>query len=42
MITVALDHLGAIDNVINDTGGATKTDPRFTPIVDEFRGGPGK
>jgi len=36
MITVALDNLGAISNVIDDAGGATVTKPRFTPKLAEF------
>lgn len=36
MITVALDNLGAILNVIDDIGGSTQTKPRVTPKVDEF------
>ena len=36
MITVALDNLGAIENVIDDAGGATVTKPRFTPKLTEF------
>ena len=36
MITVALDHLGEIGNVINNTGGPTATDPRVTPKVTNF------
>lgn len=36
MITVALDNLGSIDNVINDTGGAAKTKPRVTPKVTNY------
>ena len=36
MITVALDNLGAIENVIDDAGGATVTKPRFTPKLAEF------
>ena len=36
MITVALDNLGEIANVINSTGGPTSTKPRFTPKVTEF------
>jgi hypothetical protein len=33
IITVALGNLGSIDNVINDTGGATQMKPRVTPKV---------
>lgn len=36
MMTIALDNLGAIEHVIDDTGAATQTDPRTTPTVDEF------
>jgi hypothetical protein len=36
MITVALDNLGEISNVIDDAGGATVTKPRFTPKLAEF------
>jgi hypothetical protein len=37
MITVALDNLGEISNVIDDTGGPTSTGkPRITPKVTEF------
>jgi hypothetical protein len=36
MITVALDNLGEISNVINNAGGATATHPRFTPKLAEF------
>jgi hypothetical protein len=36
MITVALDNLGEIGNVINSTGGPTSTKPRVTPKVTEF------
>ena len=36
MITVALDNLGAIENVIDDAGGATATKPRHTPRLAEF------
>lgn len=36
MITVALDNLGAIRHVINDTGESTQTSPRVTPKVAEF------
>jgi len=36
MITVALDNLGEISNVIDDAGGATSTKPRTTPKVTEF------
>jgi hypothetical protein len=36
MITVALDHLGEISNVINNTGGPTATSPRVTPKVTNF------
>ncbi len=37
IITVALDHLGSIQNVINSTGGsATTTKPRVTPKVTSF------
>jgi hypothetical protein len=37
MITVALDNLGSIDNVINDAGGPTSTVPhRVTPKVTSY------
>ena len=36
MISVALDNLGEISNVINSTGGATSTKPRNTPRVTDF------
>jgi hypothetical protein len=36
MITVALDNLGEISNVIDDTGGPTATKPRKTPKVTDF------
>jgi hypothetical protein len=36
MITVALDNLGEISNVIDDAGGPTQTKPRVTPKVAEF------
>ena len=37
MITVALDNLGEISNVIDEVGGATSTGkPRITPKVTEF------
>ena len=36
MITVALDNLGEISNVIDDAGGPTSTKPRVTPRVTEF------
>jgi hypothetical protein len=36
MITVALDTLGEISNVIDDAGAPTKTKPRVTPKVAEF------
>jgi len=36
MITVALDNLGEISNVIDDAGGPTSTKPRVTPKVNEF------
>ena len=36
MITVALDNLGEISNVIDDAGGATATRPRSTPKLAEF------
>jgi len=36
MITVALGNLGAIENVIDNTGGATSIRPRVTPKVTEF------
>jgi hypothetical protein len=36
MITVALDKLGEISNVINKTGGATSTAPRVTPKVTNY------
>jgi hypothetical protein len=36
MITVALEHNGTIKNVIDNTGGSTQTDPRYTPKVTLF------
>lgn len=36
MITVALDNLGEISNIIDNAGGATVTKPRFTPKLAEF------
>ena len=36
MITVALDNLGEISNVIDDAGGPTATKPRATPKLAEF------
>ena len=36
MITVALDNLGEISNVIDDAGGPTATKPRVTPKVTDF------
>jgi hypothetical protein len=37
MITVALDNLGEISNVIDDKGGPTHVAPgRVTPKVAEF------
>ena len=36
MITIALDNLGEISNVINDVGGPTSTKPRKTPKVTNF------
>lgn len=36
MITVALDNLGEISNVIDNAGGPTSTKPRTTPKVTEF------
>lgn len=36
MMTVALDNLGAIRHVINDTGESTSTKPRVTPKVTEY------
>lgn len=36
MVTVALDNLGAIENVVDDVGGPTQTNPRTTPKVVEF------
>ncbi len=36
MITVALDNLGEISNVIDDKGGPTATKPRVTPKLGEF------
>jgi hypothetical protein len=35
-ITVALGNLGSIDNVINNTGGATQMKPRVTPQVTSY------
>jgi hypothetical protein len=36
MVTVALDNLGEISNVIDDVGGPTSTKPRITPKVTDF------
>jgi hypothetical protein len=36
MITIALDNLGEISNVIDSTGGPTSTKPRVTPKVTDF------
>jgi len=36
MITVALDNLGEISNVINNAGGPTSTKPRTTPRVTKY------
>jgi len=36
MITVALDNLGEITNVIDSAGGPTSTKPRVTPKVTDF------
>ncbi|HWE86102.1 MAG TPA: hypothetical protein VG267_14250 [Terracidiphilus sp.] len=36
MITIALDNLGEITHVVNDTGDAAKPQPRTTPRVTEF------
>jgi hypothetical protein len=36
MITVALDNLGEISNVIDDAGGPTSIKPRNTPKVTDF------
>jgi len=36
MITVALGNLGSINNVINNTGGATQMNPRVTPQVTHY------
>lgn len=36
MITVALDNLGAIEHVIDNTGESTQTKPRVTPKVTSF------
>jgi hypothetical protein len=36
MITVALDNLGEISNVIDSAGGPTATKPRVTPKLAEF------
>lgn len=36
MITVALEHKGAIRNVIDNAGRSTQTDPRYTPKVTLF------
>jgi hypothetical protein len=36
IITVALGNLGSIDNVVNDTGGATQMKPRVTPKVTNY------
>jgi hypothetical protein len=42
MITVALDNLGEISNVIDNAGGATVTHPRFTPKLAEFPPAPNR
>ena len=36
MITVALDNLGEITHVINDTGAAATPKPRVTPKVTSY------
>jgi hypothetical protein len=36
MISIALDNLGEISNVINNSGGPTSTKPRVTPKVTDF------
>ena len=36
MITVALDNLGEISNVINNSGGAATTNPRVSPRLAQF------
>jgi hypothetical protein len=36
MITVVLGNLGAIDNVIDDVGGAATAKTHFTAKVTEF------
>jgi hypothetical protein len=36
MITIALDNLGEISNIIDDKGGPTSTEPRVTPKLAEF------
>jgi len=36
MITIALDNLGDISNIIDDKGGPTSTEPRVTPKLAEF------
>jgi hypothetical protein len=36
MITIALDNLGEISNVIDNAGGPTSTKPRVTPKVTDF------
>jgi hypothetical protein len=36
MITIALDNLGEISNVIDDAGGPTSTKPRKTPKVTDW------
>jgi hypothetical protein len=36
MITVCLDNLGEISNVIDDKGGPTSIHPRVTPKVTTF------
>jgi hypothetical protein len=36
MITIALDNLGEIGNVIDNVGGPTSTKPRTTPKVNDF------
>jgi hypothetical protein len=36
MITTALDNLGAIENIINDKGGATSIKPRVWPRLTSY------
>ena len=36
MITNALGNLGSIDNVINNTGGATQIEPHVSPKLTSY------